>query len=193
MIIPCFSIHIIPYKKKSPNHFFFLRLLVHVCYLLAYSLFFWINTLEDFNFFIINWLEWVNEMFRFVIALVTWYMKSSQISVGNLTCSAESLQMSDSTSWKMILSYINFHVCKSSSYKKTSSCTRRPQYSLKLYVSRIFFFFRSFAFFSTFFSSESTWEQVRGERELEGEREEVIEFHREVRFQSNKKAPEILH
>lgn len=38
-----------------------------------------------------------------------------------------------------------------------------------------------------------TWEQVRGERELKGEREEVIEFHREVRFQSNKKAAEILH
>lgn len=43
------------------------------------------------------------------------------------------------------------------------------------------------------FSSENTWEQVRGERELKGEREEVIEFHREVRFQSNKKAAEILH
>lgn len=151
--------------------------------------FFWINTLKDFNFFFSNWLEWVNEVFTVVIALVTWYMKFPQISVGNLTYSAESLQMSDSASWKIILSYIYFHVCKSRSYKKNFSCTYPPQYSLKLYVSHIFFFFHSFAFFSTFFSSESTWEQVRGERELEGEREEVIEFHREVRFQSNKKAP----
>lgn len=53
------------------------------------------------------------------------------------------------------------------------------------------FFFHSFIFFPTF-SHENTWEKIRGETELGGEREEVTEFHREVSLQANGKAAEIL-
>ena len=53
------------------------------------------------------------------------------------------------------------------------------------------FVFHSFVFFSTF-SHENTWEKIRGETELGGEREGAIEFHREVSLQANKKAAEIL-
>lgn len=41
VIIPCFSIHIIPYKKKSPKHYFFFSKTTgtYVYCLLIYSLF----------------------------------------------------------------------------------------------------------------------------------------------------------
>lgn len=57
-------------------------------------------------------------------------------------------------------------------------------WSHRFHVSYLFF---SLIFFS-YFLHESTWEKIRVETELGGEREEVIEFHRDASLQANKKA-----
>lgn len=92
-------------------------------------------------------------------------MKSSQISVEFFFPAQLSLRMSN---------------------KKTPF----PPTALPGFMFPMYFFFLSFSFL--LFPVKTHGKKISGETELGGEREEAIEFHREVRLQANRKGAEIL-